>query len=278
GLPIWQERESLNLMNAVRIDPKGYMRYFMSSGYNNLGNVLNNYPATNPVYYNSVLNGQARYHSQDMALNGCFAHNDCNGGSIASRFERFNTGCQSGWGENLSAGLSDGVSTQNQLICETVPNCVNDGYNDGHRSNMMNSKWVTAGTGFFYSYSSAYRFYWSQDYKDLTCEPQTSPIYSGSHSFYNSYLPNFMAVYYNKKGETLQSAKIFFGSGGSADLTLAIGSTNKGLFAYSPNSYMACDTYIFEFITSNGNVYRYPDTGSLSIVTSSGSCYAWVTS
>ncbi|KAK5578217.1 hypothetical protein RB653_003170 [Dictyostelium firmibasis] len=277
GNPIWQERESLNLMNAVRFDPVGYKNYFMSSGYNNMGNVFANniYPATNPVYYNSVLNAQARYHSTDMGVNNCFSHSNCDGTSITSRFNSFNANCMTGWGENLSAGFSTGVLTQNSLICETPPNCVNDGNNDGHRSNMMVSRWVAAGAGFYYAPSSTYKYYWSQDYKDGTCEPQTSPIYSGSHSFWPSSSPMFHVSYYNKKGETLSSARVIFGSGSYGDLNLVIGSTNKGFYTFYPNGYAICDSYVFEFATTNGNVYRYPDTGSLSIVTYSGSCSAW---
>ncbi|KAM9969137.1 hypothetical protein ACTFIW_003688 [Dictyostelium discoideum] len=278
GLPIWQERESLNLLNAVRFDPVGYKNYFMSSGYNNMGNVFANniYPATNPVYYNSVLNSQARYHSTDMGVNNCFSHSNCDGTSITARFNAFNANCMTGWGENLSAGFSNGVLTQNSLICETPPYCVNDGNNDGHRSNMMVSRWVAAGVGFYYAPSSTYKYYWSQDYKDATCEPQTSPIYSGSHSFWPSAsVPMFHVSYYNKKGESLSSARVVFSSGAYGDLNLAIGSTNKGFYTFFLNGYVMCDSYIFEFATTNGNVYRYPDTGSLSIVTSSGSCSAW---
>ncbi|KAN0027078.1 hypothetical protein ACTFIU_009760 [Dictyostelium citrinum] len=279
GLPIWQERESLNLMNAVRLDPIGYKNYFMKNGYNNIGNVLNIYPKQNPVYHNSDLNKQARYHSIDMGNNNCFSHSSCDGTSINYRVSLFNSNCTSGWGENLSAGFPSGVQTQNSLICETPPNCVNDGNNDGHRSNMMSKRWIAGGVGYYYAPTSTYKHYWSQEYKDATCQPQSNPIYSGSHSFWpNNDIPMFHVSYYNNKypNDRIKSAKVIFSSGSFGNLKLVIGSENKGFYNYiQSNDFIVCDSYIFEFITNNGKVYRYPDTGSLSIVTIKGSCKPW---
>ncbi|KAF2071440.1 hypothetical protein CYY_007248 [Polysphondylium violaceum] len=279
GLPNWHERENHVMVNSVRMDPRGYVSYFMKSGFSNLNNVLVKYPAVNPLYYNNLLNQQAQFHSQDMGVNACFEHDDCDGGSISDRFKTWSSSCKgSGWGENIAAGYSTGLLANNLLICEESSVCVSDGSNDGHRSNMMASDFQLLGVGYYYNSGSKYKSYWTQDFKSGNCDSLSAPIYSASHTFYpDSKNPNFLANYYNSAGETLSSAQVILADGTANTMSLILGSANKGVYSFVPSSYTACSNYKFVFKTTNGKTYTYPDTGSLKLATASSTCDAWST-
>lgn len=60
-----------------------------------------------PLAYNDRIQAAARYHSEDMATAGYFAHTSPGGGTVEDRFRRFGVACNGG-AENIAWTLADG--------------------------------------------------------------------------------------------------------------------------------------------------------------------------
>ncbi|KAK5582407.1 hypothetical protein RB653_003990 [Dictyostelium firmibasis] len=280
GYPSHFERESHNLVNLVRMFPAEYKANYMSD-YKNMGleNILN-VPAVPPVWYNSTLNDLARFHSNDMATYPCFSHDSCDKTNIWARFDAFITCPSSGSrSENIAAGLSTGLQTNNQLICDKDGSlCATDAStNDGHRVNIMSKSTSNLGVGHVYVSSSTYKSYWTQDFTSGSCSIPDTPIYSAYHTFPSGANPQFIAIYYNKT-EKAESIELVFVDGDSIDMTLTYGNSSAG--AYIANSqFNYCAQYYFDIKTQSGNNYRYPDTGYLQLVNNlNASCPSWIDS
>lgn len=76
----------------------------------------------------------ARYHAVDMAQNGCFTHESCDGTATFTRIGRYFSGPA---GENIYLGSS--------AASNAITGWMNS---DGHRVNMLNHDWDWLGTGF----------------------------------------------------------------------------------------------------------------------------------
>ncbi|KAM9957364.1 hypothetical protein ACTFIR_009469 [Dictyostelium discoideum] len=280
GNPCSLERESHNLINLARMFPVQYKTSFMN-GYSGLSSVLSSYSAVPPLYMDNLLNRMSKAHSFDMSLKNCFSHSDCNGTSIGQRFNKWST--EGTWAENIAAGNKDGISTNNQLICDS-PNgnkvCTPDGSGqDGHRKNIMSEDYQILGLGYYYTSSSTYKTYWTQDFTSSSNLP-TNPIYSGYHTFYPSAtIPKFIAMVYSKTQTISTMSIVFVGSIGSADsklpMELTYGNPSYAAYTYTPSTYtVACQQYYFQGTTSNGTTIRYPDTGYLQ-VSKDTTCLGW---
>lgn len=267
GHPNWVERESLTLLNFVRMNPTAYKNYFMPSNKYKVNSILlpANYPSAAPMYYNFTMNQLALYHSNDMKSNKCFEHSNCDGTSIGSRFSKFLGSCIPGWGENIAVGYKSGILHNNLLLCEKSSDCIADGLDGvGHRNNIMNRGYVQAGIGSVDTYIT-------QDFRSASCQVgETSPIHSGSHTYNVSGTQlTYITTFYNSQ-LTVESAEIEF-SNHTENLVLLFGSSNQGAYIYQPSSSAAysCEPYRFVFSTNNGT-FTYPDTGSL--ITTSSDC------
>eukprot|EP01132_Coremiostelium_polycephalum_P002561 gene2561-3171_t len=272
GNPNYYERVSHVLVNAVRLDPKGYLnKYFGNLGYKTFGILGSRYGKTHPVYVANNLGRVAKLHSQDMAVNNCFKHTDCNGTDTFVRIKKFYSCPGSGsMSENIGAGYSSPVDINNGLICETdKSNCYPDGTNDGHRANIMSPSYNTIGIGLFYRPSDNTP-YWTQDFASSTCDPSINikqqPIHSGSHFFKKNEQPpkvTYMATFYSPNETAQIIGRIVFENGNVSFLQLDLGSKNAGAYIYEPETFQECTQYYFEF-KANETIYRYPNTGSLS--------------
>ena len=98
----------------------------------------------------------ARDHSQDMADNNYFSHDDLAGHSPQWRAQQTGYSGLAGW-ENIAAGYSTASSVVSAWYNETPPN-------DGHRRNMLNCSLSDIGVGYGYNAGSAYSSYWTQDF------------------------------------------------------------------------------------------------------------------
>ncbi len=110
------------------------------------------FPPAPPVTGHPLLQAAARKHSQDMALKGYFAHNNLAG---LTPFDRMKAeGYKGGtMGENIAAGNATAVKTVDQWM-----------NSDGHCANIMNAKYTQLGVGYFYSATSKYKHYWTQNF------------------------------------------------------------------------------------------------------------------
>ncbi|EGC33190.1 hypothetical protein DICPUDRAFT_95100 [Dictyostelium purpureum] len=277
--PNHYERESFNLINLVRMFPTQYANTYMT-GYTNLNLMFTTYKPTTPIYLNNTLNRMSKAHSYDMSTNNCFSHNDCvNGSSTSARFSRWTSCTGSGWGENIAAGSSTGIAANNLLICDATSGnaCSADGSGyDGHRKNLMNANYKVAGVGYYYTSTSTYKHYWTQDLTGGTCNNPTGPIYSGYHTFFPSTNPQFIVNFYSKTLSTSTMSLVFVG-GSTVSMTRAYGNDTFAVYTYTPTSFTVCAKYYFTTTTTSGATYRYPDTGSLQI-SKDTTCNSWTSS
>ncbi|KAN0035428.1 hypothetical protein ACTA71_004697 [Dictyostelium dimigraforme] len=289
--PNWVERSALLLTNILRIDPQGYKKMFFTGG-EIIPNVLANggiYSPTHPLYYRRDLDKSALFHSEDMSSKPCFQHSSCNGTDTDTRLRYFYIGCgdpnqdDSTYGENIIKGMKNAKDSINYWICEKWPiaygNCVPDGNNDGHRSNLLNSEFYSVGMASKRSNVDSL-IYWTQDFDSLICPMDIAdlPIHSGSHiisedksscsfgvTFYtekNSITSVNGKVYINYITPTTEEPFVF-------DLTLKIGSKTKGVYFYDTSNFSNNDSYYFEFTVQDDSkslTYRYPQKGFLKLI------------
>lgn len=110
------------------------------------------YAAAPALVYHSLLERSAQAHAADMATRNYFSHTSQDGRSFSQRISA--TGYN--WrtvGENIAAGYP-------------TPESVVDGWlkSPGHCANIMNPAFREIGIGYSYSASSAYKYYWVQDF------------------------------------------------------------------------------------------------------------------
>ncbi|MBI2392195.1 MAG: CAP domain-containing protein [Deltaproteobacteria bacterium] len=105
-----------------------------------------------PLVMHPLLQAAARKHSKDMALNNFFAHTNLAG---LSPFDRMKAEGYKGttMGENIAAGNSTAAATVQQWM-----------NSDGHCANIMSAKYTQLGVGYWYSATSKYRHYWTQNF------------------------------------------------------------------------------------------------------------------
>ncbi len=110
------------------------------------------FPAAKPLVMHPLLQAAARKHSKDMALKNFFAHNNLAG---LTPFDRMKAEGYKGttMGENIAAG--------NATAAQTVTQWMNS---DGHCANIMSAKYTQLGVGYFYSATSKYKHYWTQNF------------------------------------------------------------------------------------------------------------------
>ncbi len=105
-----------------------------------------------PLVMQSQLQTSARKHSKDMATNNYFSHTNLAG---LSPFDRMRAeGYKGGtMGENIAAGNATALATVEQWM-----------KSDGHCANIMNKSYTQLGVGYWYSATSTYKHYWTQNF------------------------------------------------------------------------------------------------------------------
>lgn len=110
------------------------------------------FPPAKPLVMHPLLQASARKHSKDMATKNFFAHTNLAG---LSPFDRMKAEGYKGttMGENIAAG--------NATAAQTVTQWMNS---DGHCANIMSAKYTQLGVGYFYTSTSKYKHYWTQNF------------------------------------------------------------------------------------------------------------------
>jgi uncharacterized protein YkwD len=108
--------------------------------------------AAGPLVMHPLLQSAARKHSKDMATNNYFSHTNLAG---LSPFDRMRAeGYKGGtMGENIAAGNATVAATMDQWM-----------KSDGHCANIMSKSYTQLGVGYWYSATSTYRHYWTQNF------------------------------------------------------------------------------------------------------------------
>jgi uncharacterized protein YkwD len=94
----------------------------------------------------------ARKHSKDMGTKNFFSHTGSNGSSFSQRITSAGY-TWTGAGENIAAGQTTPAAVMNSWMTST-----------GHCNNIMNGTFKHLGVGYYYSSTSTYKHYWTQDF------------------------------------------------------------------------------------------------------------------
>jgi len=268
--PSWHERSVIVATNACRMAPIEFRDTYVGD-YDIL--LPENYPPVHPLYWNVDLNRAARAHAKDMANNCGLSHNSCDGTTSPSA--RIRPYYDNYGGENIATGRTAPLSTVVQWLMDidtsrTIPAPDNQSSSkkwpsgDGHRKNIMRSRFKEIGVGYAYGSKKWYHF-WVQDFGTGTSSFVSHPIAAGSHFFFskngNSVI-SFMANYVDPDGNAPQSAHVVI-DGTSHPLTLHLGNEEMGTYNVEMPKSSGCKEYYFSFVDSEGKTWRYPEKGSL---------------
>lgn len=267
--PNWHERTMRTLVNACRMAPTEYRDVYMPGA----GNILEQYPPVAPLRSADGLNAAARFHCLDMALNGCFQHNDCppSTRTWAARVDAF----WPGWallGENVAGGYVGPVQAVGGLIADPVngapaPDAPAGNGFDGHRWNIMFGGYTHLGCGFVSSPVSAYRRYYTQDFgrplETAAPDDPVSPIVDGSHVFMAGQVWLLCNVF-DPDDQAPQS--VFAVIDGIAEpMALHTGEPFAGTYrAVIGDRTTGCHVYHFRAVDAWGTSWRYPESGELA--------------
>ncbi len=258
----YEERYILYDLNVFRLKPSELPNEDSNTVYAHCitWGDANCYPAVKPLYYNVNLSRAGRYHCDDMIVNNCFEHNDCDGGNIWERIKRYYT--SSRMGENIAAGHGYVAVTKN-LINEVGASPGTD----GHRNNVFSADFNEVGIG--YLEGGEYRNYLTQDFGASGTYHAIPAAIHTPKSPANGSSVVFKAIYHNNT--TNAAAKkaylILNNTCYSLIKTISTSETNwfSGEYKTEINIPSGCKNYSFQFIANDNSVYRYPDQGQLIV-------------
>jgi hypothetical protein len=260
GYPNLIERRLLVYTNAVRMAPQQYRDKYMANFQPDPSSILQTQSPVGPLYYQSLLNQAARYHAQDMAENGCFQHNDCDGGIWYDRIRSFYPQALS-IGENIAYGYPSAKQVIDVWLCdETNGQCAVDGTPAaGHRTNMVNSSYEQIGAGSIRDPADIRRRFWVEDF--ISNEPASrAPIVAGCHDFLVSGSTSFLVNYRDLSNEPPLSVQVII-NGLTYDMNLDLGTQAAGTYRLDISRTDSCREYYFLAVTSAGQLWRYPGPG-----------------
>lgn len=279
----YKDRTTLVSLNAVRMDPTNFKKIYMNGYSPSVSSILGTsvFPPVAPLYWNNNLGSSAASHSEDMAQNCGLQHASCDGTGTFTRIAQFYT-CSGSKGENIAAGRSSPLSTVNQFLCDmSGSTCCPDSDSscNGHRANIMSSRYKTVGLAYAYNAASTYKHYWTQDFGScISSNTSASPVYSGSHLITTSTNKiKFVASYYTANNTAPKLAQVYINMTAQA-LTLDLGTASMGLYGFEQNVTSAayCRRYFFKFTDATGKAWRYPESGMYT-TTGEGNCASdWV--
>jgi uncharacterized protein YkwD len=253
--PSWEERTMIVFTNAVRMAPEAYREKYMASHCPEPCSILTAYPPVSPLYWNPDLNEAARYHAEDMLLNGCFSHNSCDGTLWYQRIRSF---CPEAvyLAENIAAGLEQPWEALNLLLWDWGADDYASGA--GHRTNIMRSSMNAIGTGYA-SGTSGYRDYWVQDFSSLSDQP-TEPIAEASHAFLEWDTITFLLNYYDSTGDAPEEVVVIIDDE-EYPLALDLGEPSMGTYQVTLPLGEDCRGYYFLVTDGAHQTWRYPGLG-----------------
>jgi len=260
GYPSLFERRVIVYTNAVRMAPQQYRDKYMAGFKPSPTSILRSHVAGEPVYYNPSLNQSARSHAQDMAENGCFQHDNCDGTLWSDRIRSFYPQAQS-MGENIALGYPTAKQLVDSWLCdEAGGQCAPDGtWSAGHRANIMDRNLRQVGTGYTLDPADPRRHYWVEDF--ASNEPaDTPPLVAGCHDFLISGKTSFLLNYRDTGNLPPASVKVVV-NGIAYDMSLDLGSAAAGTYRLDLSKAGSCREYYFVATTGSGAVWRYPGPG-----------------
>jgi uncharacterized protein (TIGR03382 family) len=241
--PNYDERVVLYATNRARVDPT-------KEGWSS-------YPAQPPLQWSYDLNESARAHSVDMRDNNCFQHNSCDGTDVFTRINSYYTGQFSSEGENISAGVPDGVTAVHNWLYEIGA----PAGETGHRDNIFSKDYTLMGVGFAAG-GTDYTNYWTQDFigNNVTRPALTDGIHFPVTAKTGAKL-TYGVTWYDSGGAPPDKVSVVV-DGKCNALTLTRG--GDGMAAYEATLSFADGCHPYYFLASKGGKSSvYPDSGSL---------------
>lgn len=138
GFPSADERSLLLWTNAARVAPDAFASEYTSGGCSTDDFSEDELTPKAPLYVDLDLTEVARVHSTDMAENGCFQHESCDGTDTWERIAGYYTDTSSALGENIAEGYGTPRATVlTGWMCS----------DSGHRANIMSGDFNEMGPG-----------------------------------------------------------------------------------------------------------------------------------
>ncbi len=192
-----------------------------------------------PLYLDVGLAEAARYHSEDMASEGCFQHESCDGTDTWARIGRYyDEG--STLGENIALGQVDGrYAVLSMWMCSE----------SGHRANIMSSSFNELGTGVAEGTGATL---FTQDFAQGQV-PEGQPVRIAAHDG---------SSFYADWGDASPPTRLeLVLDGQEREMKLAHGAPEQGVYhADSPVS--ACVSWWVEWETESGQSGFFPEEGA----------------
>ncbi len=270
GYPSLFERQTIVYVNAVRMAPQQYRDKYMAGFVPNASSILRSYSSVEPLYYEPKLNQSARFHAQDMATNGCFQHDSCDGTPWSDRIWSYDPQART-IGENIGAGYTGAKSFVEVLLCDASGGqCAQDKTSQaGHRTNMMSASFTAIGTGYAMNPKGLYRYYWVQDFASdgLASQP---PIVAGCHDFLTTGKTSFLLSYRDTTNQPPISVQVVI-DGVAYNMLLDLGTPAAGTYRLDVSKAGNCREYYFLAVTAAGQAWRYPGPG-VFLTAGEGTC------
>src|SRR5439155_705537 len=134
-------------------------------------------------------------HAVDMATNGCYGFNSCDGTLWTVRIGSYYFEGQV-FAENNAAFYPDPLQIMNQWLTEAVNPPPADHTTDGHRAIIMASQPTETGIGYAFTAAGNYHHLWTEDFGVRAGVPNCGPLKSGAHVFHSGAV-ELLANYYD---------------------------------------------------------------------------------
>lgn len=244
-----EEWALLVLVNEVRSDPSAF-------GYDR--------PVVSPLRWSDELARAARAHSADMAKNGCYQHDSCNGQTWWKRIQSF----YSGWT----------MLAENVIAVGDTPQQLHDGWmaSSTHRANILSGALVdfgagmAVGEGHFGPISFATQDFGTRalpSLRSLPAIPAAAVLPRADGSGPRELVANF----YDYDGPPRSVHALVGGS--CVPLALRTGKPAHGTYAATRSfTGTGCVPVVFEAVQGDGTWRRFPASGAILIAVGGASC------
>jgi len=216
-----------------------------------------------PLVWDDGLARAARAHSQDMADNGCFRHDSCNGQP---------------WWKRLQTYFTDWVFlAENIIALDAPPDVLHRGWmtSSGHRANILSKSAVEFGAGLVEGTDNFGKtLYGTEDFgtralislRSMPAIPAAAVLPREGDG-----ARRLVANFYDYDGPP-QAVRALVG-GSCVELALETGAPAHGTYAASRAFQgQGCVPVVFEAVRGDGRRYRFPKDGAILVAAGGATC------
>lgn len=238
GVPNHNERLLHVLTNQIRQAPHEWPDWDTS---------LATPEARQPLGLQPQLFAAARFHANDMAANGCFSHESCDGTPFQSRVSRFFSGPA---GENIY------TATGGSSARRAMTGWMNS---DGHRVNILRPQWNWLGTGF----SGAGQIYYVQNFGQ-TGAAAFGAIPGGAYEDLGGGSIRVVANHYDANGQAPAAFDAVLGDT-RVPMAAVVGNPGNQTFQATADLASDCSPLFFVAEAEDGTRSVFPTDGALLV-------------